>query len=395
MKTKYIILLIALFCLLIFVEHNSPKPVDWTPSFSKDSKKPYGSYALYKLIQLTFPAGKVITNSEGFYLYNKQNRANNKKNILILTSHFKLDKLELETFLSIINEGNNAFISALFFDKKFIDTLKIKHIYDWNTNIPIANTSEKAKIYFTNSRLDSSKSYSVEKNFTHYFFSSFDTLNTLVLGRDEYSRVNFICMNYGKGKIFLHSMPYIFTNYNILFGNYEYTFKALSHLENTDIVWDEYYKPQKPVVATPMRFILSQPALKAAYFLLLAALIIYLIFEAKRRQRIIPIIKPPKNTSLEFAETVGRLYLNNANLQDIVLKKFNYFCELIRTKYYFSSIEFSEKFYFELSEKSGIEYKSIEKIFLLAAHYKAHSAVNEDSLIRFNAMIEEFWRKAK
>lgn len=395
MKKIYIIILSALFCLLIFVEYNRPKSVDWSLSFGMNSKKPYGCYALHRLLNTSFLSGNININNEGFYLNSKKKRNSEKKNFIIITSTFDPDKLDLEAMLGFIKEGNEAFISALFFNKKFLDTLNLGHVYEWGSYIPVADVTEKAKIFFTNPKLKNWKSYSVEKNYTNYFFSSFDTLKTTVLGKDESGRVNFIGMNLGKGKIYINSMPFVFTNYNLLFGNYEYTFKALSYLPNKNIIWDEYYKPEKPIVATPLRYILSQPPLKAAYIVLLIALFLYIIFEAKRKQRIIPIVKPLKNTSLEFAETVGRLYLNNANHQDMALKKFNYFCELLRTKYFFTTIDFTEKFYHELSEKSGVEYKSIEKIFLISVYYKTHSDVSEDSLIRFNTMIEEFWRKAK
>lgn len=395
MKKQYIILLIALFSLLIYVDYNSPKPVDWSLHFGMSSKKPYGCYALHKLLHTSFSSGEIYDNLEGFYLYSKKKKEYKKKNFIVITSTFDPDKLDLESLLSLVEKGNDAFISALFFNKKFLDTLNLEHIYEWNSYIPVAGLSDKAKIYFTNPKLKTWKSYSVERSYTNYYFSSFDTLKTTVLGKDQSGRINFICINYGKGKIYLNSMPFVFANYNLLFGNYAYAFKTLSHLENTDVVWDEYYKPDKPIVETPLRYILSQPALKAAYIILLITLVLYLIFEAKRKQRVIPIIIPQKNTSLEFADTIGRLYLDNANHQDLVLKKFNYFCELLRSKYYISTIDFTEKFFYELSEKSGVDYKLVEKIFLITAHYKAHSTVNEESLIRFNSMIEEFWRKAK
>jgi hypothetical protein len=40
---KYKGLLAAIFILLIVVEINKPKPVDWTPTFSRKDKIPYGN----------------------------------------------------------------------------------------------------------------------------------------------------------------------------------------------------------------------------------------------------------------------------------------------------------------------------------------------------------------
>ena len=50
---------------------------------------------------------------------------------------------------------------------------------------------------------------------------------------------------------------------------------------------------------------MSQPALRITWRLMLLGLLLYLIFKGKREQRIIPIIKKPENTTVEFAQSIS------------------------------------------------------------------------------------------
>lgn len=77
----------------------------------------------------------------------------------------------------------------------------------------------------------------------------------------------------GSGNLYLHSVPNIFTNYNLLKVERDYIFKSLSYLNIRDVIWDEYYKEVNKYQSTPIRYILSQPALKWAYFTLIISLI--------------------------------------------------------------------------------------------------------------------------
>jgi hypothetical protein len=87
-------------------------------------------------------------------------------------------------------------------------------------------------------------------------------------------------------------------------------------------ILDEYYKPNKFRAAqTPLRYILSVPAYRWAYYVAIFSILIYVVVYARRQQRIIPIIEPFKNLSLEFARTVGTLYYQQKDHRDLAEKK--------------------------------------------------------------------------
>jgi len=59
------------------------------------------------------------------------------------------------------------------------------------------------------------------------------------------------------------------------------------------------------MVRTPLKYILSQESLKWAYYILIVSIIVYIIFQGKRKQRVIPLIPPLKNTTLEFVRIIA------------------------------------------------------------------------------------------
>jgi hypothetical protein len=191
-------------------------------------------------------------------------------------------------------------------------------------------------------------------------------------------------------------MPLAYTNYNMLYRqNAQYISKTLSYLPVQHTYWHEYYKDFKAEPQTPLRYIISQPALKWALYLSLGALVLFIAFEAKRKQRIIPVIKPLTNTTLEFTETVGRLYFQYKDHKNIADKKITYFLDYLRTHFYVKTIEIDDSLYSKLADKTGIDKIEITKLFELITMISNKRNVSEEDLLTLNSQIEQFQRKSK
>ncbi len=152
--------------------------------------------------------------------------------------------------------------------------------------------------------------------------TAYDSIHTTELGTNRTGKVNFIGIRHGLGKIYFHTQPLVFTNYHLINGNVGYASKVLSYLPIQKTVWDNYYKLDRYVNDSPMRYILSQAPLQAAYYLLLLTLLLYLVVESKRRQRVIPVLKPLENRSLQFVKTMGGLYFRQKNNTNLAQKNF-------------------------------------------------------------------------
>jgi len=388
----FVIITVGLFILLVILEGTRKKPVNWRYSYSGNDKIPYGTYVLKDVLKSIYPDKKFIDNSEGLFLYSRYNHSPENSVFIFITKFFTLDKIDLNELIEFARNGNDIFISAEQFSENIADTFKIKSGYNWRRTV---DTNEYTHVYFTNPALVNDSGYRIHTDFAEFSFASFDTSKTTVLGTDGNENANFIKIPLGQGNIIINTTPLLFTNYNILYGNYRYPFTALSYLQGNTIVWDEYYKPNKPEVSSPMRFILSQPSLKAAYYLLLIAIFLYIIFEGKRKQRVIPVIQPPRNMSLEFANTLGQLYFNSGNNRDIALKKYSYFCDYLRNKYYIKNISEDPEFFKSLAERSGVSVEVISYIFKYARIINDQTWIRDIDLIDFNSKVEEFYNKTK
>lgn len=215
-----------------------------------------------------------------------------------------------------------------------------------------------------------------------------------VLGEDETHRSNFVRIAFGRGNFFFHTYPLAFTNYHMLKNdNSNYVAACLSYLPLQNTYWDEYYKPfRKQKSQTPLRFILSVPGYSWAYFIAIFSVIIYAIFASKRNQRIIPIIPPVENLSLLFTRTIGNLYYNRKDHNDLAHKKMTYLLEKIRNAYFLPTNLLNEDFQRKLAYKSNVPLDTVQDVFkIYLSQIREARNINEHTLIAFNTAIEKFY----
>ncbi len=390
-KNRQLLFLGITLMALVTMEYLSPKEIDWTISLSADDKIPYGSYVLYDVLPDIFPEKKIKKNEETVYQFLNKSTADSS-NYIFITPEFKPDEIDLNNLLTMVSYGTTIFISAIDISQKIADTLKFDIVAEWNPKM--LQLSDSIKMNFSNKNLKS-KGYFYKKAVYRYHFRAFDTLHTTVLGSYNDSLVNFIKIPFGAGNFLIHTQPLAFTNYNMLIdNNAEYVSKALSYMPAADIIWDEYYKPNKVREQTPLRYILKNNALRAAYYILIVGILILMFFESKRRQRIIPIVEPPKNTSLEFTETIGRLYFSSKNHKDIAEKKIIYLLEFLRSNYYLK-INMNVVDFKIIAEKTGANEDSVKRLFSAIQSIQSESWLASDQLFRFNGLVEDFYKECK
>lgn len=383
---KFILPVTIVFIILILIKLVTPEPTDWNPTYSKNDKIPYGSYLLYESLSELFPGQKIESTNLPFYNITRERKIENTS-IIIISRSFEPDDLDAKVLKRLLNSGNDIFIAANSFGKFISDTLNLYPSYSFFGGY------DSIQVNFANPNLMRDTDYRFTKGNYNHFFTSFDTSKAVVLGTNDNDDVNFIKVRFGKGNLYLHCIPNIFTNYNLLKTDRDYIFKSLSYLKLRNVVWDEYYKDANKYQSTPIRYILSQPSLKWAYFTLLITLIFFVIFKGRRDQRIIPVIKPLANTTMEFVNTVGNLYYKQSNHKNIAEKKISYFLDYLRTKYSVKTIQLNDELVTQLSEKSVVDSKEIKKMFDLINLISISKSIKQVTLIELNNLIENFYTK--
>lgn len=372
---------------LIGISHYAPKPIDWSETYDIAGKSPYGCYILNKMLVPLFPGETVLNSYDCFYVALDSNRVE-QENLIAITSNFNPDQFELDVLLKFVAKGNDFFVSSSSFGNSFLNRLKIKVASSLiDTSLLL---SGKEKLFLLNPELRNDSGYQYDKKMASVWISAFDTLNTEKMGTNQTGNVNFICMKYGMGNIYLHTTPQVFTNYHLLQGNEEYAAKTLSYLPIRKTVLDHYYKPYRVINQSPMRYILTQPPLQSAYYLLLLTLLLYLVFESKRRQRVMPVLKPLENQSLRFVKTIGALYFKQRNNTDLTQKMTLYFREFLRGRYYLVNISSSPDCVELISVKSGVSIDLVQSLLRHIDYCQTVTKVTDSDLIELNRKMELF-----
>lgn len=383
---KFLLPVIIVAVIYLLYKLFTPEPTNWNPSFSRYDKIPFGSYILYEELNALFPESKIETTDLPFYNLDKAKKILDK-NILIICSRFNPDKLDSKVLLDLLSKGNDVFIAATSFGHELTDTINIY------SNFKFWGMFDSTEVNFVNPALMKEDYYKFTKGNNDYYFEGFDSSKITVLGINKSGYANFVKIKFGMGNLFLSTLPNAYTNYNLLKSNRDYIFKSLSYLSNRDVIWDEYYKEVNKYSSTPLRYILSQPSLKWAYFTFLFAMIFFIIFKGKRDQRVIPVIKPLTNSTLEFIDTIGNVYFKQSNHKNIAKKRITYLLDYIRNKYSFKNISFDDDMIARLAEKSLVDKNDLIKMFSLFKSIEITGSVKNETLKELNNQIENFYIK--
>ncbi len=139
---------------------------------------------------------------------------------------------------------------------------------------------------------------------------------------------------------------------------------------------------------------LSQPALRWALYLTLAGLLLFMVLEAKRKQRAIPVVQPPANTTLEFVDTVSKLFLRTRDHKNIADKQIHYFLDELRTRYRLDTSQLNEAFEERLAHKSGKPQADVQALVSAIRGAQMRDTLSADELVELCRKIEGFGKKA-
>jgi hypothetical protein len=115
-----------------------------------------------------------------------------------------------------------------------------------------------------------------------------------------------------------------------------------------------------------------------------------MVFEAKRKQRIIPVIKPLANSTLEFVSTIGNLYYQRGDHKNIAEKKIQFFFEYIHSHYRIPVMQRDDTFINTLIKKTGMEPSTCRQLVLLINQIAGSEKISKDELIALSALLDKF-----
>ena len=386
---KYYLLLGIGLILLVVIEALKPKEINWSPTYSIHDKIPFGTSAIYHLSKDLFPDKEIKTINETGYNYLIDN--DSEFSMIYISHSTFFDEQSVEKILAFIHKGNEIFISSENIDPKILDSLHIttNFIYpDIGSARQITHRINDVEITY-----DSSEAFLNLDVFSYFEFP--DSLNNEI---EEIAycndKPNFIRVPFGKGNVFLHLEPYLFSNIQILKNkSVSYAEVVFIEMKNNDIVWDDYMNNGDRKHRSPFRVILQSVSLKYALYTTLIILLLFIVFSGRRKQKVIQVIKPPRNSSVDFINILTNLYLGQKNHKTISNHHINAFKLFLKKEYFIYWKDSSQSKIKKISAKVGIDEIQVENTINFIEKIEKKPEVNQSELLELTKLIQNITYK--
>lgn len=343
-RAKFIIGILILLGIVFAIEYRNSRKFVWIPTFSHTDAQPFGSMLFDSVMQASMPHGYTVTKKTEWQL--KHDSVFKKPTSILVATQDALDISEIKRLLDLAEQGHTVLVAA---NKLYnlTDTLGIDYHYnsgDLNISMIAGKNIEKLQLCWKDENTvygNYPLSVPVFSQLIPYVLEENDSVACDVLmsleERDndtkelEYRPVA-LSFKRGKGEFILVSAPLLFTNYMTISGQGSLLqARLMNRLKKHPVIRMESYVSGTAMTESSQFYVfLKQPPLRWALYLTLLAILLFCIFTARRRQRVIPVIQKPQNRNLEFVRLIGSIYWQQHDNAGLLAKKLVYATEQIR-----------------------------------------------------------------
>ena len=418
-KISILVGVVVVFIVLLYVFGGKSKPKEdyvsdnWYETYSPEDKGPYGTFVMRQLLDTVNMFGNFVDVNKPLEEDLLDNEDLNDIYFFIGKTNFMEDSTA-EFLMDFVANGNTAFMSASSFPYRICEELFYNpdDLYEYYNDM-----DSMAYFRFLHPDL-SAKRYKFkyinnnegkEKYWNTFDISNVDDYNTRLinLAVNTKGQSHFIKLPYGDGFFYFHSVPYCFTNVSMLKREgFQYAEHMLEHIPPGRVQWDRYNleahynysdfdgeggEDRKSIID----FILQNPPLAWAMFILIIGGILYALFKGKRRQDIIAATEQKDNTSMQYVQTLSSLYMQKGTHSKLIRLKEKTFLNFIAERYYIITNVPDALFFEKVAVKSQIEKNYIAEIFATFNELESAFEVSDDELISLHQKIEYFYKNCR
>ena len=405
-----IALIILCFAIYFYVSSEKGPKFNWYKTYETEGNHVYGTSIFKKLLEHETRSVEDVKSK----LEDALSDEAEGKNYVFVGPALFLDSLDVDGLLDFVDAGNKAFISTESISEMLMDELFVSCNEGWYWYDYQNYYSDTIVLGFEHEDLKGIKTDNIfyhfrdsVNRFTGWSYIA-DSLvcneeeDFINLGRDQNGNITFVKQDYGDGVFYFHTTPLALTNMHLLRDvNLNYVSALQNHLSDGDVLWDNFNRVSKEVgkrmnnrhhVSSdgPMKYVLQKPAFRWAWYLLLALAILYVMFRAKRTQRIIPVAETNVNTSLEFISTIGSMYFQQNDHRNLCTEQMRLFLADIRDKHRVRTRILDKEFVSNLSHKTEVPKQLINKILKYNSNIEQSDFVSENTMIEFYQLINQF-----
>lgn len=427
MSNRRVLFLLPVLVLIvagaIFLSRRKDKPYSWDENYLERNKGPYGLSAIRQVME-GYVGEKVVVLRQGIR-QELPTQPKRKSSYILIGEYAVWDSSEINTLLRFVRNGNHAMIIAADIQDEFIQRIYRNSCtgYPWERFFAFRDTVANLNLLHPALRL--SVDFRLPFLYPHpadqprpthrwsYFGDIYlcgATTGFSPLGTLNNELINFARVPYGAGWVYIHANPIAFTNIALLQPQgKQYAEHVVSHLPTGPLYWDVISKnPDRqraenmgPLTKRqlsgkgPLDYILRQPALAAAWYVLLFTSLLFLIFRTKRRQRAIPVLPANRNLSLEFIQAIGKMNFLQRYHKKIAQQQMKYFLQYLRDRFLIDTREPNEEMAALLAKKIQIDEEKIRTLLHFYQNIERGSIVTDNTLMQFHQRLEEIYQYSK
>ncbi len=402
-------------CLLVligFTACTKKKQLDERVTLRRNDKIPYGTFYARENLQRIFPEASIFNHKitpDPDHKSNTRDWLGYEDNLqttcyIIVSNQVLPDEKEIEGLFNLVHKGAKIFISSSSIDETLLDSLQLKvSMYNGFVNYHDTLT---VRVNDPVSLKESSYTYP-GKAFDNSF-SYVDSSIATVLGKNAEGRANFVKISYESGGAFyIHLAPMSLTNFFLLHKQnnayYDQVFSWIPRNMET-VRWDDYFRNSirgsskdndgAKGAGDTLKWLKGQPPFYWGGLLLLLLLLLIYLFESKRKQRVIPVVEPLKNASLDFVKTIGRMYFQRKDNKDLAYKMTQHFLGHVRSRYNIRTSAMNEEFVQRLAYKSGYDQHAVQQLVYDLNYALDAPQLSDQALLSLNHKLETFYQYA-
>ena len=352
MRKDVVGVVVAILVILLFFwwMSSAERTYNWSYSFAHDDDNPFGCQLFDKMASATIPSGYTYSEESPDEFFASQER----RTLLLVGEYFNSTLQTVERLDSFVRKGNklmlvccNSYLQSdigipwarFSFEDNSPYYFSVDYLKACLQGIIVPDT-----FYWSNRcrvRVDvplATNHLKVGKGFKPTCWMVVP--NRMKRNSDQRMAPMVVSakMKVGKGEVHLVSTPLLFTNYGVLDKQLtqflHFQLAQVSDLPVVRMPIDKFYtrsnSEDEITDSSVLYVLLERPPLRWAIYTLLAVVLLFMAFTARRRQRRIPVVERPANRNLEFVRLLGTIYYRRHDHLDLLRKKYTYFAEELR-----------------------------------------------------------------
>lgn len=370
-------------------------------TYSPTDKNPFGGFLAHALVDSTWSFIGTASNNQSFNRWYNQREENEgigtNEVYIIMAEAVEAYEQEATTLRRYIEKGNTVLIVTDRLSEVLTETLNFQ-IKDERSSLSFLQRLRMAPtgVSLTDSLLPSQ----FRRSYEYFFFPMANRAvltkkadTSVLVGVGQGQTENVWRLQIGRGQLIVAANASLASNYFLSQkSNYQLLQALMSYFpaEPASITRDTFYYKypyRQPEDYSVFQALLAIPPLRWAFWILVCMGILWVLSNLRRQQKMIPVLAPNVNSTVNFIQTIAQLYFNKQDHGNIARKISAHFTDHLRRNYYIQPLTDSRDWPAVLSRKTGMPLPDAQRTTELMQKAQAGEAFSASELLELHNLV--------